>query len=111
VFGNFEKVEIRKLSHMSFAENSFTVINEYGFSLFKSKFDPLAAIEAKTAMTKKTQVVLSLSLDRALVQSTCGQDDSVKTKEISTLIEEAEEEMSKNRAISLSPPKGSQEAP
>lgn len=52
---------------MSFAENSFTAINEYGFSLFKSKFDPLAAIEAKTAMTKKTQVVLSLSLDRALV--------------------------------------------
>lgn len=53
-FGSFKQHEIRKIWNMRIAENKSTAINEYGSNLFKSKFDPLAAIEAKAALMSQT---------------------------------------------------------
>ena len=49
-FGTFENMEIKNIWHMQLADNSIVPINEYGTNLFGSKFDPLAAIEAKFAL-------------------------------------------------------------
>ncbi|KAG2575744.1 hypothetical protein PVAP13_7KG373201 [Panicum virgatum] len=49
-FGTFENMEIKNICHMQLADNSIVPINEYGTNLFGSKFDPLAAIEAKFAL-------------------------------------------------------------
>lgn len=58
-FGSFQQEDVQKIWKMQLNENLSTVINEYGTNLSKSKFDSLAAIEAKFAMkTGKEKVVL-----------------------------------------------------
>jgi len=49
-FGSFQNVEIRNLWKMDTGVQSTTVINEYGTNMFKSKSDPLIAVEAKQAL-------------------------------------------------------------
>jgi len=49
-FGSFQNVEIKNLWKVETGDNSSTIINEYGFNLFKSKSDPLVAVEAKNAL-------------------------------------------------------------
>ena len=53
-FGTFQNMEIKNLWSVKLSENVSAVINEYGSNLFKSKFDPLAAIEAKNALAQGT---------------------------------------------------------
>jgi hypothetical protein len=48
-FGDFHNMEIKNIFRMQLNEKSVAV-NEYGTNLVKYKYDPLAVIEAKTAM-------------------------------------------------------------
>ena len=59
-FGTIENMEIKNIWHMQISDDSSMPINEYGTNLFRSKFDPLAAFEAKTALRSGK---LSESLD------------------------------------------------
>jgi hypothetical protein len=49
-FGDFHNMEIKNIFRMQMNEKSVAV-NEYGTNLVKYKYDPLAVIEAKVAMT------------------------------------------------------------
>ena len=49
-FGSFQNVEVKNLWKVETGDNSSTVINEYGSNWFKSKSDPLIAVEAKQAI-------------------------------------------------------------
>jgi hypothetical protein len=49
-FGNFDPLEIRKVSCITVNVNPQAVINEYGSNFVKYKQDPLVTIEAKNAL-------------------------------------------------------------
>ena len=49
-FGTIENMETKNIWHMQISDNASMPINEYGTNLFRSKFDPLAAFEAKIAL-------------------------------------------------------------
>ncbi|TVU24383.1 hypothetical protein EJB05_26816, partial [Eragrostis curvula] len=85
----------RKLS--SFQHNAMHsfVINEYGTNLFRSKFDPLAAIEAKIA------------IENASRQISLNEDSSDKQMDTQVVEEVRVEE----KASSPSPARGTQESP
>jgi len=53
-FGTFQNMEIKKLWAVAMPDNMSAMINKYGTNLFKSKSDPLAAIEAKHALNFRT---------------------------------------------------------
>lgn len=90
-FGSFDHIEIRKLTCMHFTEQTSAIINEYGTNMCGSKFDSLAAFEAKRA------IYLS-GKDAEKPLGDLGQRSS--SKSLSTVIEELEKEMEKERAVS-----------
>lgn len=92
-FGSFEQHEIRKLWKMRIAENKSTAINEYGSNFFKSKFDPLAAIEAKAAL---------------LAQNSAEEVNSMKPSACEEMIMADRKELAPQAPSS---PMGTQEAP
>lgn len=92
-FGSFEQSEIKKLWKVKISETKSTAINEYGSNFITSKFDSLAAIEAKTAL---------------LAQSKEG---SQGTKCGPMVKENTETITSKEVLQSPSPPTGTQEGP
>ena len=47
---DLSKMEIKNLWKLNTGDNTSTVINEYSSNLYKSKFDPLIAVEAKQAL-------------------------------------------------------------
>jgi hypothetical protein len=49
-FGDFHNMEIKNIFRMQMNEK-YVAVNEYGTNLVKYKYDPLAVIEAKIAMT------------------------------------------------------------
>jgi hypothetical protein len=90
-FGNFDTTELRKV-----------VINEYGSNFMKYKQDPLVSIEAKKALfdSKRDDI---FQFDNFI-----GKSGS--SKKMSTIMEDKGEEVTE-RAISVSPVKGSQGGP
>jgi hypothetical protein len=101
-FGNFDPVEIKTVSCITVNVNPQAVINEYGSNFVKYKQDPLVTIEAKNALhgTSKEEF---FQLDN--IGSKSG------SKVLPTIVEDEEEERNGQRAISMSPVKGSQGAP
>lgn len=70
-FGNIERIEIRKLSCFSFANNSSTMINEYDSNMEKSIYDRLTTIEAKNVIygaKNSESFELTILIKRNLVQ-------------------------------------------
>lgn len=104
-FGDFSEVEIRKLTCMQFAEGCSTVINEYGTNMCGSKFDSLAAIEAKCAMLSSGEV----SKDK-VCQTVTVSGRANKRKELATMKEEVLGTIF-DRAMSPSPHHGTQDPP
>lgn len=102
-FGNFERVEIRKISCITIDENPKTIINEYGSNLMKEKHDPLKTIEAKNALYGCRKENFFQVDDLA---TKCG-----TSKSLDTILEDKVMEKTKERDVSLSPVKGSQGAP
>jgi hypothetical protein len=49
-FGDFDALELRKVSCITVNVNPQAVINEYGSNFIKYKQDPLVTIEAKNAL-------------------------------------------------------------
>jgi len=49
-FGSFQNVEVKNLWKVETGDDSSMMINEYGSNWFKSKSDPLIAVEAKQAI-------------------------------------------------------------
>jgi hypothetical protein len=101
-FGNFDPVEIKTVSCITVNVNPQAVINEYGSNFVKYKQDPLVTIEAKNALhgTSKEEF---FQLDNMGSKS--------RSKVLPTIVEDEEEERNGQRAISMSPVKGSQGAP
>lgn len=109
-FGNFDNVEIRRLSCLYFNDNSSSMINEYGSNMERSKMDPLVAIEAKNAICKgKSSEIFQFDY----LQGKDGMSSGVKggNSVILESIREEQENVVDARAISLSPQKDSQEPP
>jgi len=97
-FGTFENMEIKNIWHMQLADNSIVPINEYGTNLFGSKFDPLAAIEAKFALkTGKLPEPMEAGMTKG--------DDKI------TEIEGCFSQQLQENAVCPSPPTGTQEPP
>lgn len=102
-FGLFDNVEIRMLSTIIVNEDAHAVINEYGSNLENSKFDPLKTIEAKKALHDcgKTKI---FQLEDYMI-------GTKSSKGLHTIQENKEGESVQDRAVSISPAKGSQGAP
>jgi len=95
-FGTFENMEIKNIWHMQLADNSIVPINEYGTNLFGSKFDPLAAIEAKFALkTGKLPEPMEAGMTKG--------DDKI------TEIEGCFSQQLQENAVCPTPPTGTQE--
>jgi hypothetical protein len=98
-FGSFQVGETRSIWSFQLNDNMAAVINEYGTNMFKSKFDPLAAIEAKSAICSgKKQGV---NLDTITEESDFKEESLKELDKVMLNVEDGET----NRAVSMSPEK------
>jgi hypothetical protein len=102
-FGNFDHMEVRMLTSIHFDDAARIVINEYGSNMEKFKSDPLATIEAKNALYGSNRNDI-FQFDKYMIKSG-------PSKDLSTTIEDKKAVFDKERAISVSPVKGSQGGP
>jgi hypothetical protein len=100
IFGSFDTMEIKMLTSINVDESAQVVINEYGSNLKKYKLDPLTTIEAKNSICESSRPKFFRLEDYMI--------DSGPSKYLPTIEEEKEEPAMKERAISVSPIKGSQ---
>jgi len=101
-FGNFDPVEIRKVCCITIDMNPQTVINEYGSNMMMNKYDPLKTFEAKSASYDCSKENFFQVEDMMYKYS---------SKSLQTILEDKEVVNCVERAISISPVKGSQGAP
>ena len=105
-FGTFENLEIKKLWSFQIQDNATAVINEYGSNFLKSKFDPLAAIEAKKALLSGKNPSIQITSDmKGSLDQQAEQEDGQKCTN-------AEVQVFGMEQLSIpSPYNGTQEAP
>jgi transposase-like protein len=102
-FGSFDTVEIRMLSIINVDDTARVVINEYGSNFEKSKSDPLTIIEANKSICGSSRAKYFQLEDYMIKTGT--------SKSLPTIAEEKEELSVIERAVSVSPIKGSQGVP
>jgi hypothetical protein len=81
-FGTWKPTEIQKIAKMQISEERTVALNEYGSNLIKYKYDPLAVIEAKFAMTQEKKSGEGYGKDKD------GQRDSAEESAVKTTEEE-----------------------
>ena len=75
-FGSFQNVEIKNLWKVETRMNSLIVINKYGANMFKSKSDPIVAVEAKQDILSGQHSPIEPILENSQAQD-CLQEDQL----------------------------------
>jgi hypothetical protein len=105
-FGTWRPTEIQKIARMQINEERSVALNEYGSNLFKYKYDSLAVIEAKFAMTPEKRNGEGYGKDKD------GQREAVEDCAVKTVEEElVVVNKSQGMLTQPSPETGTQEAP
>jgi hypothetical protein len=103
-FGNFDNVEISKLTCLTFTKGKSIAINEYGTNMYGGTFDSLAAIEAKRT--------IQMGYYNTETELKCLEKDQISGKKVLSPVMEINDKVTEvERAISMSPAHGTQEPP
>jgi hypothetical protein len=105
-FGTWRPTEIQKIARMQISEERTVALNEYGSNLLKYKYDPLAVIEAKFALTQEKKSGEGYGKEKD-GQRDAAEESAVKTAEKELVVLNESQDMQ----TQPSPELGTQEGP